>query len=110
MNVLVSGASGFIGSQLIPALLSRGHYVVCMTRDPARVTRKFPRSINVVEADALRPETLERLFVGIDVAYYLIHSLGAGEGVFVRPTAWPLAISLKPRREPAFSGSFIWVG
>jgi len=82
VNVLVSGASGFIGSQLIPALLSRGHYVVCMTRDPAKVTRKFPRTVHVVEADALRPETLERLFVGIDVAYYLIHSLGAGEGVF----------------------------
>jgi len=82
VNVLVSGASGFIGSHLIPALLARRHYVVCMTRDPARVTRKFPRTVNVVEADALRPETLERVFVGIDVAYYLIHSLGAGEGAF----------------------------
>lgn len=82
MNVLVSGASGFIGSQLVPELLSRGHYVVCMTRDAAKVTRKFPRAVNVVEADALRPETLVSSFIGIDVAYYLIHSLGTGETAF----------------------------
>ena len=82
MNILVSGASGFIGSHLVPVLLSRGHYVVCMTRNPAKVTREFLRTVNVVQADALRPETMERVFVGIDVAYYLIHSLGAGETAF----------------------------
>ena len=82
MNIVVSGASGYIGSQLVPALLKAGHYVVCMGRNARQLTRKFPRQVHVVEADALQPESLDGIFRGIDVAYYLIHSLGAGESSF----------------------------
>ncbi len=82
VNVLVTGASGYVGSQLVPALLERGHYVVCMTRDSRKVTAKFPRRVNVVEADALKPDSLAPALRGIDVAYYLIHSLNAGEQAF----------------------------
>jgi uncharacterized protein YbjT (DUF2867 family) len=82
VNVLVTGCSGYVGSQLVPALLERGHYVVCMTRDPRKVTSKFPRRVNVVQADALDAASLAPVLRGIDVAYYLIHSLGAGEQEF----------------------------
>jgi len=82
VNVLVTGCSGYVGSQLVPALLERGHYVVCMTRDPRKVTSKFPRRVNVVQADALDPTSLAPVLRGIDVAYYLIHSLSAGEQEF----------------------------
>jgi len=82
MNVLVTGSSGYVGSQLVPELVDRGHYVVCMTRDARKVASKFPRRVNVVEADALKPESLGAALRGIDVAYYLIHSLSAGESTF----------------------------
>src|SRR5271165_4060331 len=82
MSVLVTGCSGYVGSQLVPALLERGHYVVCMTRDPRKVTSKFPRRVNVVQADALDAASLAPVLRGIDVAYYLIHSLSAGEQEF----------------------------
>jgi uncharacterized protein YbjT (DUF2867 family) len=82
VNVLVTGCSGYVGSQLVPALLERGHYVVCMTRDPRKVTSKFPRRVNVVQADARDPASLPPALRGIDVAYYLIHSLNAGEREF----------------------------
>lgn len=82
MNVLVTGSSGYVGSQLVPALVERGHYVVCMTRDVRKVTSKFPRKVSVIQADALDPESLGPALRGIDVAYYLIHSLGAGESEF----------------------------
>jgi uncharacterized protein YbjT (DUF2867 family) len=82
VNVLVTGSSGYVGSQLFPALVEQGHYVVCMTRDIRRVTSKFPRRVSVVQADALDPESLGPALFGIDVAYYLIHSLGAGESEF----------------------------
>ena len=82
MNVLVTGSSGYVGSQLVPALVERGHYVVCMTRDVRKVTSKFPRKVSVVQADALDPASLAPALRGIDVAYYLIHSLGAGETEF----------------------------
>lgn len=82
MNILVSGASGYVGSHLVPALVERGHYVCCMTRDGRKLTAKFPRRVHILEADALRPETLNGVFRGVDAAYYLIHSMGSGEEGF----------------------------
>ena len=77
MRILVSGATGYVGSRLIPRLVASGHEVSCMVRDAARVDRQVAESSRIVVADALQPESLAAAMQGIDVAYYLIHSMSA---------------------------------
>ncbi|WP_261565439.1 SDR family oxidoreductase [Frankia gtarii] len=79
MRILVTGATGYIGGRLAPRLLDQGHDVRAMTRDPARL-RDVPWAdrAQVVEADARDPASLPATMAGIDVAYYLIHSIDSG--------------------------------
>ena len=76
MNVLVTGATGFVGSALLPALVDAGHAVTAMTRDADRFDP--PAGVSVVEADLLEPASLDGAFADVDAAYYLVHSLGSG--------------------------------
>ncbi len=80
LHVLVTGATGYIGGRLVPRLLAEGHTVRAMTRSAGRL-RDVPWAdqVEVVEADALGGEGLDASMVGVDVAYYLIHSIGEGE-------------------------------
>lgn len=77
MTILVTGATGYIGKRLIPFLLNQGHTVVCVVRDRLRADKSFSEDENVyvIEADFLKPETLDNIPKKIDVAYYLIHSM-----------------------------------
>jgi uncharacterized protein YbjT (DUF2867 family) len=101
MRILVTGASGFIGSLLVPRLLADGHTVRALGRDPARVSmalaggtperppfmpastdRVFVASdrdplaeVEVFRGDAISGAGLDAALAGIDVAYYLIHSM-----------------------------------
>src|SRR5690242_16487010 len=85
MKVLVTGASGYIGRQLADKLSAAGHDVTCMVRDGARPPQLHSARIKFVEADALHSETLPAVLKGIDVAYYLIHSMsGRVEGFALR--------------------------
>lgn len=82
MRVLVTGATGFVGRRLVPALLDRGHEVVTLVRDADGYAP--PEGVNVVEGDLLEPGTLPPAFrVGgeaVDAAYYLVHSMDGGPG------------------------------
>jgi uncharacterized protein YbjT (DUF2867 family) len=82
MEILVTGASGFVGSQLIPRLQHAGHQVRAFVRDPARVDT--PAAVHV--GDAVTGTGLAEALEGVDAAYFLIHSLetaSAGDGGFV---------------------------
>ena len=81
MRILIVGASGYIGSRLVPPLESRGHDLVLMSRDVRALADRFPGA-KVVAADLLDPSTLPRALEGVEVAYYLAHSMGAGERGF----------------------------
>ena len=70
-RILVTGATGFIGRRLVPALVAEGHDVRAMTRRPEKYDGPGdPVAGNVDERDSL----LEPL-KGVEVAYYLVHSL-----------------------------------
>jgi uncharacterized protein YbjT (DUF2867 family) len=75
VNVLVTGASGAIGAELVPRLVGAGHTVRAFARDPARVTAAGLDG--VVRGDAVTGDGLATALAGIDVAYFLIHSMEA---------------------------------
>ncbi len=76
MTVLVTGATGFVGSRLVPALLDEGHDVRVLVRDGDAY--EGPDAVEVVEGDVLYVGQFEQAFEDISTAYYLIHSMKAG--------------------------------
>lgn len=79
MNVLVTGATGFVGAALIPRLQAAGHTVRAYARRPAAVAS----GIAVVKGDAVAGTGLAEALDGIDCAYYLIHSMEpSADGTF----------------------------
>lgn len=77
LTILVTGVTGYIGDALVPRLLADGHEVRGFARDASRVTR----DIRTVEGDAKTGEGLDEAMAGVDVAYFLIHSM-EGDGGF----------------------------
>ena len=76
MNVLVTGATGYIGGRLVPRLLDEGHRVRVLARDRGGVSgRSWSDRVEVHVGDLLEPASLEGAFDGVDVAYYLVHSM-----------------------------------
>jgi uncharacterized protein YbjT (DUF2867 family) len=71
MNVLVTGATGFVGAALIPRLQAAGHTVRAYARRPDAVAD----GVEVVQGDAVTGGRLDEALDGIDCAYYLIHSM-----------------------------------
>ncbi len=77
MRCLVTGATGYIGGRLVPELLDAGHQVRVMARHPDRLSdHPWTDRVEIVKADAADAASLADALDGVDVAYYLIHSLG----------------------------------
>jgi uncharacterized protein YbjT (DUF2867 family) len=70
-RILVTGATGFIGRRLVPALLERGHDVRAMTRHP----ESYDGRGDAVRGDVGDADSLYAALEGVDIAYYLVHSL-----------------------------------
>jgi uncharacterized protein YbjT (DUF2867 family) len=79
VEILLTGASGFVGSRLLGALQREGHQLRALTRDPARLPRAGT-GVSVVRGDAVTGEGLERALRDVEVAYYLIHSMETSPG------------------------------
>jgi uncharacterized protein YbjT (DUF2867 family) len=75
---LVFGASGYIGSNLVPELLRAGRRVRATARSIEVLEGRGWAGAELARADALDPATLAPVLAGVDVAYYLVHSMAAG--------------------------------
>ena len=76
-RVLVTGASGYVGGRLVPALEARGERVRCLARTPRYPEGRFSPATEIVRGDALDPPSLDAALRGVDTAYYLVHSMGS---------------------------------
>ncbi len=81
-RVMLTGASGYIGGRLLTALENRGCHVRCLARRPEALTAKVRPPTEVVAGDVLDRSSLDAALRGMDVAYYLVHSMGSS-GSFV---------------------------
>lgn len=76
-TVLLTGATGFVGSAVRPALMAGGWRVRCMTRNAARARAKAPR-LDWVQADVADEVSTTRALQGCQAALYLVHGIGEG--------------------------------
>lgn len=71
--ILLTGATGYVGSRLLGALLSRGAAVRCLARRPEALPEAVRAS--AVQGDILDEAALRRALEGVDTAYYLVHAM-----------------------------------
>jgi uncharacterized protein YbjT (DUF2867 family) len=80
VRILVTGATGYVGSRLVTALIAAGHQVVAATRDPSRLAGfGWHDDVTAVELDASDAESAQAALAAagpIDVIYYLVHAIG----------------------------------
>jgi uncharacterized protein YbjT (DUF2867 family) len=107
--MLVTGATGYIGGRLVPRLLEAGHAVRVFVRDPVRL-RDVPwaNEVEVVVGDLRRAADVDRAVEGIDVLYYLVHSMSSA-GDFER-TERQVATTVAAAAANAKVGRIVYLG
>lgn len=81
VKVLLTGATGYIGKRLLPALIEKGYRVICCVRDAKRFNPpdSLKKNISIIEIDLLDISSLTKIPVDIDGAYYLVHSMSTSD-------------------------------
>ena len=75
--ILVTGATGYVGGQLLKALLATGHRVRCLARRPEVLRDQASNGAEVMAGDALDAPSVRAAMEGVDTVYYLVHSMGS---------------------------------
>jgi uncharacterized protein YbjT (DUF2867 family) len=75
VELLVTGATGYVGGRLVPRLLAEGHTVRCLVRDPAGLTAPWRDRVEVITGSAEDESAVLRAADGVDAAYFLIHGM-----------------------------------
>ena len=78
-RITVVGASGYIGTNLVPRLAAMGSRVRAVARSREVLAARQWQDVELVAADVLKPETLDAALADTDIAYYLVHCMRAGE-------------------------------
>lgn len=80
-TVLVTGATGYIGGRLVPKLLSEGYAVKVLVRSPGKISQvPWRDKVEVVHTSLDDGDALREALRGVNVFYYLVHSMAAGAG------------------------------
>ena len=74
-QVLITGASGYIGGRIIPILQKSGFHVIAGSRHPELLKSRFNDEVEHRFFDILEPESCHQALKNVDIAYYFVHSL-----------------------------------
>lgn len=75
--VLLTGATGYVGSRLAPLLEERSVALRCLARSPDKLRPKVSEATEVVQGDVLDKQSLDAALAGVDTAYYLVHLMAS---------------------------------
>ena len=75
-RVLITGATGYIGSRVLKKLENSDYELYCLARKPEYLTPRVSEKVNVVKGDVLDRNSLENALKGVHSAFYLVHSMG----------------------------------
>jgi uncharacterized protein YbjT (DUF2867 family) len=76
---LLTGATGYIGGRLLPLLQARGFAIRCLTRRPKALEKWSSEKTEIVAGDVFDVESMKTALVGVETAYYFVHSMGASQ-------------------------------
>ena len=79
-RILLTGATGYVGGRLLRRLEQQNRRVRCLTRRPSVLARRVASTSEIVAGDLLQSESLAPAMNGVQVAYYLVHSMDAPGG------------------------------